>query len=213
MAFDPDLGQLKCPYCGHAEAMPEVTATRLRSTLQEHDLAAFINTNRTQIAQLATTAQEVSCPGCRATISFEPPDVAGKCPFCATSIVTQESHASDPTLAPSALVPFTVGRKIALKNLRDWLAFRWDWKDLKAIFLPGQLKQLAQNKALTGVYLPFWTYDAQTARSEEHTSELQSRPHISYAVFCLKKKKKTHHKASTSLASHTVTRYSFIKHV
>ena len=24
-------------------------------------------------------------------------------------------------------------------------------------------------------------------RSEEHTSELQSRPHISYAVFCLKK--------------------------
>ena len=27
------------------------------------------------------------------------------------------------------------------------------------------------------------------SRSEEHTSELQSRPHISYAVFCLKKKK------------------------
>ena len=32
----------------------------------------------------------------------------------------------------------------------------------------------------------------ETARSEEHTSELQSRPHISYAVFCLKKKKKQH---------------------
>src|SRR3546814_7789079 len=30
-----------------------------------------------------------------------------------------------------------------------------------------------------------------TARSEEHTSELQSLMHISYAVFCLKKKKKT----------------------
>ena len=29
-----------------------------------------------------------------------------------------------------------------------------------------------------------------TLRSEEHTSELQSRPHISYAVFCLKKKNK-----------------------
>nr|WP_073454731.1 hypothetical protein [Enterococcus faecium] len=27
-------------------------------------------------------------------------------------------------------------------------------------------------------------------RSEEHTSELQSRRYISYAVFCLKKKKK-----------------------
>src|SRR3546814_2808941 len=30
----------------------------------------------------------------------------------------------------------------------------------------------------------------QTGRSEEHTSELQSLMRISYAVFCLKKKKK-----------------------
>src|SRR3546814_4419251 len=30
-------------------------------------------------------------------------------------------------------------------------------------------------------------------RSEEHTSELQSLMRISYAVFCLKKKKKTNH--------------------
>src|ERR1043165_10317451 len=31
-------------------------------------------------------------------------------------------------------------------------------------------------------------------RSEEHTSELQSRGLISYAVFCLKKKKNNHNK-------------------
>src|SRR3546814_1468746 len=32
----------------------------------------------------------------------------------------------------------------------------------------------------------------EPARSEEHTSELQSLMRISYAVFCLKKKKHTH---------------------
>src|SRR3546814_2499596 len=32
-------------------------------------------------------------------------------------------------------------------------------------------------------------------RSEEHTSELQSLMRISYAVFCLKKKKKTQHES------------------
>src|SRR3546814_8695035 len=32
----------------------------------------------------------------------------------------------------------------------------------------------------------------KNARSEEHTSELQSLMRISYAVFCLKKKKRTH---------------------
>src|SRR3546814_1028756 len=36
---------------------------------------------------------------------------------------------------------------------------------------------------------PLWTTPA--SRSEEHTSELQSLMRISYAVFCLKKKKKT----------------------
>src|SRR3546814_1737959 len=34
-------------------------------------------------------------------------------------------------------------------------------------------------------------------RSEEHTSELQSLMRISYAVFCLKKKKQQHHTQST----------------
>src|SRR3546814_4919202 len=32
----------------------------------------------------------------------------------------------------------------------------------------------------------------RSSRSEEHTSELQSLMRISYAVFCLKKKKKKH---------------------
>src|SRR3546814_2056710 len=38
-------------------------------------------------------------------------------------------------------------------------------------------------------------------RSEEHTSELQSLMRISYAVFCLKKKKKT---SNTNYKSHTM---------
>src|SRR3546814_8627787 len=37
----------------------------------------------------------------------------------------------------------------------------------------------------------------QDHRSEEHTSELQSLMHISYAVFCLKKKKNTHNQLHT----------------
>src|SRR3546814_4815526 len=37
-----------------------------------------------------------------------------------------------------------------------------------------------------------WPAEAETLRSEEHTSELQSLMRISYAVFCLKKKKEAH---------------------
>src|SRR3546814_3897055 len=45
--------------------------------------------------------------------------------------------------------------------------------------------------------------EREVGRSEEHTSELQSLMRISYAVFCLKKKKKTHI-SSIYTSTHTV---------
>src|SRR3546814_9024302 len=45
---------------------------------------------------------------------------------------------------------------------------------------------------------------ARPGRSEEHTSELQSLMRISYAVFCLKKKKK--HTISTKKRNHRTAR-------
>src|SRR3546814_8388683 len=44
-----------------------------------------------------------------------------------------------------------------------------------------------------------------SARSEEHTSELQSLMRISYAVFCLKKKK-TNHTAKNTILIRTMQR-------
>src|SRR3546814_5146849 len=51
---------------------------------------------------------------------------------------------------------------------------------------------------------------AIVARSEEHTSELQSLMRISYAVFCLKKNKQQ--KATTIHRSATVTLYTINKY-
>src|SRR3546814_4539486 len=45
------------------------------------------------------------------------------------------------------------------------------------------------------------TITAAAARSEEHTSELQSLMRISYAVFCLKKKNMTHKTTTRSTAA------------
>src|SRR3546814_1537209 len=42
---------------------------------------------------------------------------------------------------------------------------------------------------------------SSTPRSEEHTSELQSLMRISYAVFCLKKKKNTIYKTTFDMTS------------
>ena len=67
------------------------------------------------------------------------------------------------------------------KSLSTEQTFQVDTIDVRAL-----------KDRLTGMVgkLAFELRQAQklTSRSEEHTSELQSRPHISYAVFCVKKK-------------------------
>src|SRR3546814_6080327 len=52
----------------------------------------------------------------------------------------------------------------------------------------GAIKQCRLPRRLASYPLPL------AVRSEEHTSELQSLMRISYAVFCLKKKKRIHTK-------------------
>src|SRR3546814_10034127 len=66
----------------------------------------------------------------------------------------------------------------------------------QALFLAFLARRLAQVAADA-------TLGAGAARSEEHTSELQSLMRISYAVFCLKKKKTT--KAETYKQTHDKT--------
>src|SRR3546814_2596805 len=67
-----------------------------------------------------------------------------------------------------------------------------------AFIIPGliMLSLLGESisNASFGIYMPKWSGTIyELLRSEEHTSELQSLMRISYAVFCLKKKKNNSH--------------------
>src|SRR3546814_10538307 len=53
----------------------------------------------------------------------------------------------------------------------------------------GQAAYASSKGGVVGMTLPVARDLSQHLRSEEHTSELQSLMRISYAVFCLKKKK------------------------
>src|SRR3546814_8328802 len=53
-------------------------------------------------------------------------------------------------------------------------------------------------RSVQGLYLDSQAQRLQIARSEEHTSELQSLMRSSYPVFCLKKKRKANMKPMTA---------------
>src|SRR3546814_3081790 len=65
------------------------------------------------------------------------------------------------------------------------------------------LKPMGRGTQRIEEYLAELFPQARVARSEEHTSELQSLMRISYAVFCLKKKTKTRVKYTTKLIDYT----------
>src|SRR3546814_3224735 len=69
-------------------------------------------------------------------------------------------------------------------DFRRNAAHRAQFADIGHLAVGGQIARL--QRAIDAVL------GALPARSEEHTSELQSLMRISYAVFCLKKKKKQH---------------------
>ncbi|MEM9450633.1 MAG: hypothetical protein AAGA75_19165 [Cyanobacteria bacterium P01_E01_bin.6] len=149
LEFDPDINALVCSYCGTTQTIEHTTLGQPA----EQNFDDFWNAQHTQLAALSTTAMEVSCPGCHASIAFEPPDVAGDCPFCGTSIVAQPQTAN-PVMTPNGVLPFQFGRKEAQQKIRQWLG--------KLRFAPNGLKKMAQNDGLQGVYIPFWTYDCNT---------------------------------------------------
>src|SRR3546814_3121794 len=62
------------------------------------------------------------------------------------------------------------------------------WPPFLAIVDVGHVIELFADFSLQGKHYAQFP-DRQSFRSEEHTSELQSLMRISYAVFCLKKKK------------------------
>src|SRR3546814_1891831 len=96
------------------------------------------------------------------------------------------SSITSPRWRPGSCVAMPVGHS-PVWHLSDWTQPRLNMK-ARAAF-----DQSAPSAQLTASPAPEWTLPEAarriSSRSEEHTSELQSLMRISYAVFCLKKKK------------------------
>src|SRR3546814_4467365 len=75
---------------------------------------------------------------------------------------------------------------------------------LARVFLSDSLAMGRASRTATSQWPTFARLSAASARSEEHTSELQSLMRISYAVFCLKKKKKKQRQHIHHTTTHTI---------
>jgi DNA-directed RNA polymerase subunit RPC12/RpoP len=147
MVFEPRSGQLACPHCGNAKTIVN------EGEVIERDFVAFLRPESERLQPLAQNAMQVSCESCGATVTFVPPETARSCDFCGGKIVAQPKSA-DPLVAPEGILPFSVTTQAASTSLNGWINSRW--------FAPSNLKVLAQPDKLGSIYIPYWTFDADT---------------------------------------------------
>jgi len=147
--FDPSQRALKCPYCGHVE---EIAPAQTR--VVEHDYAQALAKVETDTGTIAGRSNEVRCPGCGANVLIEDNVETERCPFCATHLVNVPRTAAAAMIRPECTLPFHITDRQAIDAFNAWIASRW--------FAPNNLKEMANLGQLSGIYLPFWTYDSMT---------------------------------------------------
>lgn len=151
---------LVCPYCG--TVVPWAPAQDPQAVpgagVVEQDLqAALANpaSGRGWGAQPGQPAKrEVKCQSCQAISVFVDGRVAQRCEFCGSPAIIAHESAGE-AITPQSLLPFKVSEAQVRDKLRQWYGSRW--------FAPNKLKSAALTDTLSGVYLPYWTFDAQVS--------------------------------------------------
>jgi predicted RNA-binding Zn-ribbon protein involved in translation (DUF1610 family) len=147
--FDPNSRGLKCPYCGFQQKIDRGDSAEVA----ERDYKDYLDREEASGRAIPGRSSETRCPGCGANVLLEDNVATDKCPFCATHLEgsPEAAHAMIP---PESLLPFAIDLREARDAFTAWLGSLW--------FAPNALRKLAALGQLTGVYLPYWTYDANT---------------------------------------------------
>jgi DNA-directed RNA polymerase subunit RPC12/RpoP len=148
LSFSATEGELKCPYCSYVNVVE-----RAFNQVVERDYESAISRLKNLSDQPPREISSLKCPTCAAVFELEDDIHASECPFCGSAVVNEVALYRP--IKPQALLPFKVTKKEATTLFRTWLKSHW--------FAPNKLKRYsAEDSTLEGVYIPYWTYDAQT---------------------------------------------------
>ena len=148
MRFAPQEGKLICDHCGH-EVVIEIAADA--PAIRELDYYDALNATLpdAEMEEIRVT----SCPNCGAQVEFSPDIHATECPFCATPVVVDTG--THRYIKPKGVLPFQLDEAAAHAGMNEWLGKLW--------FAPNGLQEYSRKgRKLNGIYVPYWTYDADT---------------------------------------------------
>ena len=151
LAFDSATQKMKCSSCGTEMDMSDFE--KYNEALDK--AAASKNKGFTAYQGETMPADGLKssvCQSCAGEIFMDETTVATECPYCGNPTVVPAQVAG--ILKPDFVIPFKKDKNAAKKALKGFYRSKF--------LLPKLFKEENRLDKLTGLYVPFWLYDANT---------------------------------------------------
>jgi hypothetical protein len=150
--WNPAKSALVCPYCGVTSPAEVSMAPDGSTVIHEHDLAFALRSVPDDQRGWQIQRTSVRCQSCQAISVLEAEKVSQACDFCGATALVPEHEQKQP-FRPESLLPMKVTEGEARDALRSWLKSRF--------WAPSDLGKKAMTDRVRGLYIPYWTFDAQ----------------------------------------------------
>ncbi|UII77467.1 DNA helicase PriA [Flagellimonas sp. HMM57] len=164
LKYKPGTTNITCEYCGHEESI-----TIDENGFEELELYPYLKEMGAQ-----KHSEEISmlhCKNCGANQHVEENYKSLHCVYCSMPLVIADAYKEE-WILPGAVLPFQIEKEKSFTIFKKWVDRLW--------WAPNKLKKAALDPQFTkGLYLPYWTFDAQlyasyTGKRGEYYYETQS---------------------------------------
>ncbi len=150
LKYKPGTTNISCEYCGHEESI-----TIDENGFEELELYPYLQEMGAQ-----KHSEEISmlhCKNCGANQHVEENYKSLHCVYCSMPLVIEDAYKEE-WILPGAVLPFQVEKEKSFLIFKKWVDRLW--------WAPNKLKKAALDPQFTkGLYLPYWTFDAQLSAS------------------------------------------------
>lgn len=142
MEFDVRTQTLKCPNCD-----TQINIVNDKDKIVEHE---FTKRAARTISVTEKQTSTMQCGSCGAKVEISPDCTATQCMYCGAGYVLADKQ--EEAIIPDGVVPFKIDKHQVKDTFNKWINKRW--------LAPGKLKHLYESGNIQGIYIPYWTFDA-----------------------------------------------------
>lgn len=150
--WNPGKQALVCAYCGTVAPARLETTPGGDDVIVEHDLVSALRGLPDSARGWQAAKTPVRCQSCQAVSVFDATRVGQRCEFCGSSALVPYEEVKE-AIRPESLLPLKIGESEVRDRIRKWYGTRW--------FAPSALGSRAMTDTVKGIYIPYWTFDAQ----------------------------------------------------